>query len=61
MSVGVVSKVAGMSCAVLYHLPPEILEQIFAHFTADLAQLRAIANTCCKFRAVVSQVIEGKK
>ena len=43
----------------LYHLPPEILEQIFNHFTADLPQLRAIAHTCRKFRAVVSQVAVG--
>jgi hypothetical protein len=40
----------------LYDLPPEILEQIFQEFSADLVQLQRIANTCRKFRAVVSQV-----
>jgi hypothetical protein len=40
----------------LYDLPPEILEQIFQEFSADLSQLQRITNTCRKFRAVVSQV-----
>jgi hypothetical protein len=40
----------------LYDLPPEILEQIFQEFSADLQQLQRIANTCRKFRAVISQV-----